>query len=148
MATVTIHDACDRIGTQLGSMTAPPEVWDVVPKDYGNVQPASARNFWVILEQVKESIEAETSTSFLQHFTIGVWVWVASSAKLNDAAGTVATKVAAVRDKLIYNSLGGWARTGIANDDFSEIKYVKGGNATNARYGANFFVTVTKQSTP
>lgn len=147
MASYTIHAAANALGSQINTLGTKPDVVSVVPAEYGNTQPAAARNFWVNIEEVSESRDAETSNSYLQTFTLGVWVWIATPAAIGSVASTVGTRVKEILDLLLYNTLGGWARVGITNDDLSEVTYIKGPISTTVRYGAHFTIKVTKQAT-
>ncbi|HOI35997.1 MAG TPA: hypothetical protein PLF11_01300 [Bacillota bacterium] len=124
-----------------------PQLYLVVPKDYGNQQPASASSYWVNIEQVEEYREAETANSYLQHFTLEVWVWVSTPERIENAAKVIASKLRSIYDALEYNSLGGFARTALDNESLGRAKYVKGPVSTNARYGAHFTVKIATQVT-
>lgn len=145
MASVSLYAAASALGTQILASGTAPEVFSVVPKDYGNTQPPAAKNYWVNAELLDEYREAETSNSYLQHFSIDVWVWVATPDRLDSAANYLTTRVQSILDKLEYNTLGGWARTALDNESLGPVKYVKGPLSTNARYGAHFTVKIVKQ---
>jgi hypothetical protein len=147
MASSSIYDAGNALGTQIMASGTAPELYVIVPKDYGNTQPPAARNYWVDVEEVEEYREAETANSYLQHFTLEVWVWIATPDRVENAASSIAVKLQSIYDKLEYNTLGGFARTALDNESLGRAKYVKGPLSTNARYGAHFTVKITKQVT-
>lgn len=143
MTSYSLYDAGSQLAVQINAAGTAPDVCLVVPKDYGNTQPALAKKYWVNIEMVSEYREAETSASYLQHFNLDVWVWVATPDRIEGAAEYLADRVQSILDKLEYNTLGGWARVGL--DNIGEAKYVKGPISTSARYGAHFAVKVKKQ---
>jgi hypothetical protein len=148
MASYSLYDAGSQLKVQILAIgTYAPEACLVMPKEYGSYQPPQAKNYWVNIEMVEEYREAETANSYLQHFTLEVWVWVAIPSRVDEVAEYQADRVQAILDKLEYNTLGGWARVGLDNDSLGRVKYVKGNVSTNARYGAHFTVKVTKQVT-
>lgn len=146
MASYSIYDCGSAIKDTINTMGTAPDDISIVPKEYGDFQAPAAHNFWINIEQVSERRTAETNNSFLQYFTLNIWVWVATPEKLPSVSSTIATKVKQIQDVLLYSTLGGWARLGISEENLGPIKYVKGKTSTNMRYGANFSVTVSKQA--
>jgi hypothetical protein len=138
------HAAATMVGSQLAAMGTAPDVITVVPATYGHYQPVNASNWWVNIELVDTHTTVETNRSYLVQFRLGVWVWMNHLGDLADASAAISNYAEMVHQKLLYNTLSGWAREGITDAQMSVGKYIKGGT-DNSRYGYHFEVTATKQ---
>ncbi len=138
------HKAAEMVGSQLSALGTAPDVITIVPATYGHYQPVGATTWWVNIEQLSALPIPETSSSYRVQFRLGIWVWMNNLGDLDTAAAAIDAYSEAVHQKLLYNTLAGWAREGISNDAMSAGQYVKGGT-DNARYGYHFEVTITKQ---
>lgn len=138
------YKAAEMLGSQLSALGTAPDAVVIVPRTYGHSQPVSASGWWVNIELVNTSTRVETGSSYIASFRLGVWLWTINLGDLPTAAAAVSGYAEAVHQKLLYNTLNGWAREGITNDAMTAGEYIKGGT-DNSRYGYHFEVTVTKQ---
>lgn len=123
---MSIYEACSRLGTLLGSVTAPGAfaAVRVVPPGHGDARHAPrTATMWCNIEPVGEEREDENNDSALITYTIRFSAWYAQAGQsLESTAQALGTLAASCVSAIRHSTLGGWARYGIRQDEI-EITY-------------------------
>lgn len=120
---MSIYEACDKLGTLLGSVSAPAafSTVRVVPPGHGDDRHAArGATQWCNIEPLGEAREDENNDSVLVTYAIRFHAWYAKpNVSLVTAAQQLGTLAASCVAAIRHNSLGGWARYGIRQDEIA-----------------------------
>lgn len=144
---MSIYEACDKLGTQLGSVAAPAAFSSVrvVPPGHGDDRHAARGAVsWCNIEPVSEAREDENNDSALITYTVRFSAWYAQhNADIKTTAQKLGTLAASCVAAIRHNSLGGWARYGIRQDEIA-ITY-ETGEGDDLAYVVRGDVTIHRQ---
>lgn len=125
---MAIYDAMTRIGTVLGSITAPyvPQIF-ILPPGHENFRPAEASGTfmaWINLVAVSEDTVDESGASYRKRYVVNVVGHIVDYSNSYDTTGSVLSAYGdAIFSKLYHNNLAAWNRTGIPAADIGVLTY-------------------------
>ena len=122
--------------TELEGITSPatPSVVRKVPSQHGNDIPSAIVTCWINLEAIDQDRSDEPNKSGLRGYGFMAHYWYSCKAHSLETTADVQMDMAdALLDKLGHNTLGGYARIGIAYNDMDKTQY-DGGEDDNTTY--------------
>jgi len=118
-----------------------------VPPGHGDDRLKSAKNkSWINLEQGTPQLSDEPNGSMLRVYQFTAHYWRSSTQHdLRNAADLIMDMTDSLLDKLLHNTLGGWARHGIEANTYEST--TEGGADDDTLYVVRLTFTVWRQET-